>query len=597
MLKKINKYGLPLNLSKKFKQNSLNFKFNKLFSSKNIRSETYDYIIVGGGSAGCVLANRLTEDPNKNVLLIEAGDTDINRWDSWKIQMPSALTYNLENTKYNWEYLTESQSELSGRKLIWPRGKVLGGSSSLNAMAYVRGNAMDFERWETQAPGWAYKNCLPYFKKAQTHQLGGNEYRGGSGPLHVSRGGNKNPLYDAFLNAGVECGYNYNEDSNGYKQEGFGPMEATIRDGVRSNTANAYLRNITNRPNLTIKTKTYVKRVIFDGKTATGIEICSGDISDYNTISKSASKIIHADGEVILSGGALNSPQLLLLSGIGNSEDLAKHNIPVVHHSPEVGRNLQDHLEVYLQYKAKNPVSIYEYTTWRHPLKRIGAGINWFYNGGGVCGTNHFEVGAFFRSNKGIEFPDIQLHFFPAAVAEQRDILQSHAYQVHCGTLRPHSRGELKLVSDNPFDRVAIQPNLIEDKRDLEDLCNGIRLTVEVLEAKAFEKERGEPLNFTYEMIREQDLLEKFVRDNCESAYHCSGTCAMGKVTETDGRVKGVEGLRVCDASVMPYVTSGNTNSPTVMLAEKIADMIKGECLPESTSEFYVAENWRTHQR
>ena len=338
---------------KNIKKVSNTLKKLQIMKYKFSTSKKYDYIIVGGGSAGCVLANRLTENSQNTVLLLEAGHSDRGKVDSWTIHMPAALTYNISSEKYNWNYTTEPQDFLNKRQITWPRGKVLGGSSSLNAMCYVRGNALDYERWASVAPGWEYKNVLPYFKKSQTHELGENEYRGGSGPLYVTRCNTKNPLFETFVSAGMEKGYPQTNDMNGYQQEGFGPMDCTVYKGERWSSSTAYLTNIVKlRKNLEINCDTMVKRVLFDNnndKTAIGVEIFKNN--------KETTKI-YANKEIIISGGAINSPQLLMLSGIGNSEDLDKVGIETIHHLPEVGQNLQDHLEVYVQYECKNPITL-----------------------------------------------------------------------------------------------------------------------------------------------------------------------------------------------------------------------------------------------
>ncbi|KAH9507759.1 hypothetical protein Btru_053653 [Bulinus truncatus] len=478
----------------------------------------YDYIIVGAGSAGCVLANRLSEDGKSTVLVIEAGPAD----NTWKIKMPAALMYNLCDDRYNWYYHTEPEPLMNNRVMYQPRGRVLGGSSSLNAMVYIRGHAKDYDRWEKEgADGWSYADCLPYFKKAQSHELGPNDYRGGEGPLKVSRGKTHHPLHQAFIEAAQQAGYPFTDDMNGYQQEGFGWLDMTVKDGVRWSAATAYLWPATARTNLDTLTNTMTTRVLFSGRRAVSVEIDQAGWTET----------VEAEKEVILSGGAFNSPQLLSLSGVGDADLLKSLDIPVVHHLPGVGMNLQDHLEVYVQHACTKPITLYS-AQWKFPHNMIRIGLEWFMFQTGYGATSHLESGGFIRSCAGVEHPDIQYHFLPSTVFDHgRKMGPCHAYQ-------------------------------------------GIA-------QKAFDEFRGPELNPGSNCVSDLQI-DSFVRKNADTAYHPSCSCKMGSpkdpmtVVDSECRVIGMENLRVVDASIMPSIVSGNLNAPTIMIAEKAADKIRG---------------------
>lgn len=550
--------------------------------------ESFDYVIIGAGSAGCVLADRLSAGGHRRVLLLEYGGSDRSIF----IQMPSALSIPMNMPKYNWFYHTEPEPHLGGRSMHTPRGKVLGGSSSINGLVYIRGNPQDFDGWSAQgAAGWAYRDVLPYFRRAEKRQEGGNEYRGNSGKLETRYGTVSNPLHAAWLAAAGEAGYPSTADVNGFQQEGFGRMDMTVADGRRCSASNAYLRPAMRRPNLKVLTHALATRIMFEGRRATGLEYRRGGITHRVRIA----------GELILSGGPINSPQLLKLSGVGPAAELRAHDIPVVHDLPGVGENLQDHLEFYFQVACKEPISLYSsINLW----SRAVIGARWLLRKDGLGATNHFETCGFIRSRPGVPYPDIQYHFLPMAVAyDGSSLAQEHGFQAHVGPMRSKSRGWVRLASSNPLDKPRILFNYLSEPEDWTEMRACVRLTREIFGQRAFDRYRGREIQ-PGEDVQTDEQIDAFIRAKVESAYHPSCSCKMGSardpmaVVDPETRVHGIQGLRVVDSSIMPSITTGNLNAPTIMLAEKAADHILGRGLaPPEVAPFYAAPNWASAQR
>jgi choline dehydrogenase len=545
-----------------------------------VPGRSYDFIIVGGGSAGCALANRLSADPSNQVLVLEAGRMD-SRWDFY-IHMPAALTRPIGNRFYDWKYESEPEPFMGGRRIYHARGKVLGGSSSINGMIFQRGNPLDLERWgnDPGMQGWTYASCLPYFKRMETCLAGADAFRGGDGPLELERGPATNPLFGAFFEATTQAGYELTSDVNGYRQEGFAKFDRNIRRGRRLSAARAYLHPVLQRPNLTLETRAQVTRVLFEGTRAVGVRYRTG-----------ARLLVEARGaEVILCGGAINSPQLLELSGLGDAAALQGLGIDVVHDLPGVGENLQDHLEVYIQYASKQPVSVAPAMLYRNAPRVF---LEWLLLRSGPGATNHFEGGGFACSNDDVAYPNLMFHFLPLAVRyDGSKPAEGHGYQVHIGPMYSDARGSVHVRSNDPFEKPALRFNYLSTDQDRREWIEAVRVARSILTQPAFDAFNAGELSPGPSVQTPEEILDWVARD-AETALHPSCTCKMGTderavVDPASMRVHGVDGLRVVDASVFPYVTNGNIYAPVMMVAEKAADIVLGNTpLAPEPVEFY----------
>jgi choline dehydrogenase len=543
--------------------------------------DRYDYIIIGAGSAGCVLANRLTADPGIKVLLLEAGTKD----NSLLVRMPAGVGSLLptKNT-YNWGFWTEPEPQLDGRKLWWPRGKGWGGSSSINGMIYIRGHARDYDQWRQMGlEGWAYKDVLPYFKRSESLQGGGDAWHGGDGPLKVSKASDPNPIYKATIEAGRQAGHKVTADFNGFQQEGWGPYQLTIHDGERWSAARGYLHPVMSRPNLTCVTGARTTRILIEDGKAVGVEY-----ADEKTKEK---KVVHADREVLLSAGAVQSPQILQLSGIGDPEELARHGVPVVHALKGVGANLQDHLDVTLSWECPKPITIY---SRRKGIKTLFVGLNYLLFKQGLGRTQALESGAFLKSRPDLDRPDLQVHCVLAVMQNHgKTQVPKDGFTFHVCQLRPESRGRVGLRSADPFDDPAIFANYLSAEEDRRALREGVKMMRKVAEQSALDPYRTEEL-FPGKAVQTDAEIDAWIKSAAETIYHPVGTCRMGAVgdpmavVDAELKVQGLKGLRVVDASVIPSLVGGNTNAPTIMIAEKAADMILGKAmLPADDAPVY----------
>ena len=549
-----------------------------------------DYVVIGAGSAGCAMAYRLAE-AGRSVLVVEHGGSDAGPF----IQMPGALSYPMNMKMYDWGFRSEPEPNLGGRRMACPRGKVIGGSSSINGMVYVRGHARDFDHWRDQgADGWGYADVLPYYKRLESWHDGGHggdpAWRGTDGPLHVTRGRRENPLYHAFVEAGRQAGYPVTSDYNGEQQEGFGPFEQTVWKGQRWSAANAYLKPALKRENCDL-VRGFVQRVVIEDGRAVGVEVKR----------RGAVEVIRARAEVIVAASSLNSPKILMLSGIGPAAHLAEHGIELVADRPGVGQNLQDHLELYVQMASRQPITLYRY--W-NLLGKAYVGARWLFTRTGPGATNNFESCGFIRSKPGVDYPDIQFHFLPIAVRyDGKAPAEGHGFQAHVGPMRSVSRGAVTLSSADPGADPRIVFNYMSDPSDWEDFRTCIRLTRELFAQEAFAPFVEKELQ-PGDHMQSDDDLDAVIRDHAESAYHPCGTCRMGRaddpmaVVDPEGRVIGVDGLRVADSSIFPRITNGNLNAPSIMVGEKISDHVLGRApLSPDNAAPWIHPDWQTSQR
>jgi len=548
----------------------------------------FDYIIVGGGSAGCVLANRLSQDPSVTVLLLEAGGSGRSIF----VDMPSAFAIPMASKEFNWGYYSEPEPGLDGRLMDAARGRGLGGSSAINGMVYVRGHPGDFDEWESLgAKGWNYASCLPYFQRAESWMHGADDYRGGDGPVGTCNGNNrKNPLYQAFIDAGEEAGYGLTEDYNGFRQEGFGPMHMTVKDGLRASTRRGYLEAARGLSNLTVITRAEVDHIgLHEGHATTVTYWRYGKCHE-----------VSARRDIVLSAGSIGSPSILQRSGIGRGEVLEQAGVDVVHELPGVGENLTDHLEVYFQYRCREPITL---NGGLDPLSKLKIGIQWFFTKTGLGASNHFESCGFIRTRAGVEWPDIQYHFLPGAVRyDGNAAFDGHGFQVHVGPNKPDSRGHVRIRSKDIREAPEIVFNYLATEKDREDWRICLRLTREILSQPSLDRYRGAEIQPAIDLSKDA-VVDEWVRNNVETAYHPSCSCRMGAeddelaVVDSHCRVRGIKGLRVVDSSVFPSIPNGNLNAPTIMVAERAAAIIRGEKMLRSDAPRWQPTDAEATQR